>query len=140
MEQIFTTQFWRDQFAVVASAPWTIIPLLLIAGFIGWKWKGINDDGEIRELRAKADAAAERLELAREKYEVVVGKLNELRDQIEEERHALLSANYRDLEYLNWQIRSKLTDLSTSTDNLGETLLRLTQLHEPSGRSTSGSG
>ena len=136
MDQVFTQQFWQE---IVARLPWAI-PLLLIGGFVGWKWKVANDDGEIRELRAKADAAVERLELAREKYEVVVGKLNELRDQIEEERHALLSANYRDLEYLNWQIRSKLTDLSTSTDNLGETLLRLTQLHEPSGRSTSGSG
>jgi hypothetical protein len=48
MDQIFTSQFWHDQWTVITSAPWLVIPLLLVAGFVGWKWKGANDDGEIR--------------------------------------------------------------------------------------------
>jgi hypothetical protein len=53
MDQIFTTQFWHDQWTVITSAPWLVIPLLLVAGFVGWKWKAASDDGEIRELKAR---------------------------------------------------------------------------------------
>jgi hypothetical protein len=47
MDQVFTQQFWQE---IVARLPWAI-PLLLIGGFIGWKWKAANDSGEIREPR-----------------------------------------------------------------------------------------
>jgi hypothetical protein len=130
MDQVFTTQFWHDQFAVIASAPWAIIPLLLIAGFVGWKWKATNDDGEIRELRAKADAAAERLELAREKYQAVVGELNELRDKIAKldtkiaklKKGAITSDQFDELKFSSTKIKNSLTNLSTSTGSLGEVL------------------
>ena len=145
MDQVFTTQFWHDQFAVIASAPWAIIPLLLIAGFVGWKWKATNDDGEIRELCAKADAAAERLELAREKYQAVVGELNELRDKIAKldtkiaklKKGAITSDQFDELKFSSTKIKNSLTNLSTSTGILGEVLRHPADFK---GGSTSGSG
>jgi septal ring factor EnvC (AmiA/AmiB activator) len=146
MDQLFTSQFWRDQFAVVWAAPWAIIPLLLIAGGVGWKWKAANDDGEIRELRAKADAAAERLELAREKYQTVVGELNELRDKIAKldtkiaklKKGAITSDQFDELKFSNTKIKNSLTNLSTSTSSLGEVLRIIPS--DFKGGSTSGSG
>ena len=143
-DQIFTTQFWHDQFTVIASAPWVIIPSLLIAGFVGWKWKGAIDEGEIRELRAKADAAAERLELAREKYQAVVGELNELRDKVAKldtkiaklKKGAITSDQFDELKFSSTKIKNSLTNLSTSTGSLGEVLRPV----DFKGGSTSGSG
>jgi hypothetical protein len=144
MDQIFTTQFWHDQWSVITSAPWLVIPLLLVAGFVGWKWKAANDDGEIRELRAKADAAAERLELAREKYQAVVGELNELRDKIAKldtklaklKKGAITSDQFDELKFSSTKIKNSLTNLSTSTGSLGEALRPV----DFKGGSTSGSG
>jgi hypothetical protein len=64
MDQIFTPQFWHDQSAIVMSAPWLIIPLLLLAGLMGlflqW-WR----DGGLRE----------RLSLANDQRAVVTRQL-----------------------------------------------------------------
>jgi len=144
MDQVFTAQFWHDQFAVIASAPWAIIPLLLIAGFVGWKWKATNDDGEMRKLRARVDTAAERLELAREKYQAVVGELNELRDKIAKldtkiaklKKGAITSDQFDELKFSSTKIKNSLTNLSTSTGSLGEVLRPV----DFKGGSTSGSG
>ena len=144
MDQIFTTQFWHDQWTVITSAPWLVTPLLLVAGFAGWKWKAANDDGEIRELRAKADAAAERLELAREKYQAVIGELNELRDKIAKldtrlaklKKGAITSDQFDELKFSSTKIKNSLTNLSTSTGSLGEVLRPV----DFKGGSTSGSG
>jgi hypothetical protein len=61
MDQIFTSQFWHDQWAVVTGAPWVVIPLLLIAGFVGWIWKGANNKDEISALKAHIELTKERL-------------------------------------------------------------------------------
>jgi hypothetical protein len=66
VDQIFTTQFWHDQWTVITSAPWLVIPSLLVAGFVGWKWKSVNDDGEMRGLRQEVSVAAQRLQFANE--------------------------------------------------------------------------
>ena len=141
MDQVFTQQFWQE---IVARLPWAI-PLLLIGGFVGWKWKAANDDGEIRELRAKADAAVERLELAREKYQAVVGELNELRDKIAKldtklaklKKGAITSDQFDELKFSSTKIKNSLTNLSTSTGSLGEVLRHPVDFK---GGSTSGSG
>ena len=141
MDQVFTPQFWQDQFAVIGSAPWAIIPLLLIAGLVGWKWKGTIDDGEIRALRARVDTAAERLEfadekleLADEKYEAIVNQVNELKEKVvqqdeviaelesELKKREIAPVRLNELAASNTEIKKSLTDLSTSTSNLGQTL------------------
>jgi hypothetical protein len=130
MDQIFTSQFWHDQWTVITSAPWLVIPLLLVAGFVGWKWKGANDDGEIRGLRAEINAAAQRLELAREKYEAVANQVNELREKVAQQdkviaelkKTAIAPVRVDELAASNTEIKRSLTDLSTSTTILGEAL------------------
>jgi chromosome segregation ATPase len=137
MEQIFTTQFWQE---AIAEAPW-VIPPLLIGGIVGWRWKGANDDGEIRELRARVETAAERLELADEKleladerYEAIVNQVNELKEKIAQQdkviaelenelkKTAIAPVRLNELAASNTEIKKSLTDLSTSTSNLGRTL------------------
>jgi hypothetical protein len=73
MDQIFTPQFWHDQSAIVMSAPWLIIPLLLLAGlmFLQW-WR----DGGLRE----------RLSLANDQRAVVTRQITKLEAQITEVR------------------------------------------------------
>jgi hypothetical protein len=105
--------------------------MLLIAGFVGWKWKATNDDGEIRGLRATAEAAAERLELAREKYQAVVSQVNELNDIVAQQDYViadfkkvpeLTPVPLNELAASNTEIKKTLTDLSTSTTTLGQAL------------------
>jgi hypothetical protein len=130
MDQILTTQFWHDQWTVITSAPWLVIPLLLVAGFVGWKWKGANDDGEIRGVRAELGTAAQRLEFAREQYEAIVKQLNELRDKVAQQekviadlrKTAVAPVRVDELVSSNTEIKNALTNLSTSTTTLGEAL------------------
>jgi chromosome segregation ATPase len=136
MDQVFTPQFWQE---VIAKAPW-VIPSLLIGGLVGWKWKGANDDGEIRGLRAEINgvraelgAAAQRLELVREKYEAVVNRENELGDKIARQEKVIAELRkaevapprFVELSTSSTDIKNALTNLSTSTTNLGQELNRL---------------
>jgi hypothetical protein len=130
MNQIFTSQFWQE---VIARAPW-VIPSLLIGGLVGWKWKGTNDDGEIRGLRAEVkgllDVTAQRLELARQKYEAVVDRENELNDTIARQEKVIAELKkvgvapprFAELSTSSTDIKNALTNLSTSTTSLGQAL------------------
>jgi|SRR6516225_438558 len=137
MEQIFTAKFWQE---VIREAP-LVIPPLLIGFFVGWRWKGANDDGEIRELRAKAETANERLEFAHEKlevadkrYEAIVNQVNELTEKVAQQdkviaelenelkKTAIAPVRLNELAASNTEIKKSLTDLSTSTSTLGQTL------------------
>jgi hypothetical protein len=51
--KLFTNEFKQSQWAVVTSAPWVIIPLLLFVAFLGSTIKGWLDSREIRGLRGK---------------------------------------------------------------------------------------
>ena len=53
MDQLLTLEFWKVQIEVATSSLWVVIPLLLIAGIIGWKAKGIINDRKIRGLRTE---------------------------------------------------------------------------------------
>ena len=129
MDQLFTRQFWHDQWAVVASAPWVIVPLLLIAGLVGWKAKGIIDDGQIRGLRAQLDVADQRLRLATERYEAVVQRENELKHKVAQQDRVIArtaptsTVPVNELQTGNTEIRNALTNLSTSTAALGDALI-----------------
>jgi hypothetical protein len=115
MERLLTAEFWQD---VIARAPW-VIPSLLIGGLIGWRWKGINDSGEIRGLR-------ERLAFAHEQYEAIVRQLNELRDKVAQQERVIATAvapvRVDLLVSSNTEIKNVVTSLSTSTSTLGEAL------------------
>jgi hypothetical protein len=136
MDQIFTTQFWRDQWAVVASSPWLVIPSLLIAFSIGWKWKAANDDGEMRGLRAEINAASreknaanERM-VAQEKYDDIVVEQKELTDRVAEQdkiiaelrKTQVATVRVDQLAASNAQIKNALINLTNQTTTLGEAL------------------
>jgi hypothetical protein len=146
MDRVLTEQFWKGQWAVVASAPWVVIPLLLLASFVGWKGKGINDDGEMRGLRAERDAAVQRLELANEKiedadekYEAVVSRVDELGDKVglqevmlaELKKTGIPQTRFVGLLTSNTEIQNVVTSLSTSINNLGVVLTDIEGLWKP---------
>jgi hypothetical protein len=62
MDQVFTPQFWQW---VIERASW-VIPSLLLGGFIGWKRKATNDDGEIRGLKAQNEFIKDKLKYVSE--------------------------------------------------------------------------
>ncbi len=130
LEQLFTAAFWKAQWAVVASAPWLIVPLLLVAGFIGWRWKASNDDGEIRGCRAERDAARGQLQLAHDKHGVLDEEIARLKAQVSEQNKMI--SELRTEEPARYQfetlssnsalIANTLSNLTTSSAALGTTL------------------
>jgi phage-related tail protein len=84
----------------------------------------------MRGVWAELDVAAQRLELAHEKHEAVVNQVNELRrivteqDKVIAELKKVPTAPVPVVELLtsNTAIKNALTNLSTSTSNLGEAL------------------
>jgi hypothetical protein len=53
MDTLLTPEFWSGQIAGAIQNWAVVIPLLFVAGVIGWQWKGSNDDVEIKALRAQ---------------------------------------------------------------------------------------
>ena len=60
------------------------MPLLLLAGVVGWKWKESSDDGEIRGLRAERDLYKSHLDLVKDKSEGNAGELAAIQRDVEE--------------------------------------------------------
>jgi hypothetical protein len=48
MSDVFSPQFWKSQWDAMMVAPWLIVPLLLLVGFLGWRLRGSVNTGEIR--------------------------------------------------------------------------------------------
>jgi predicted membrane-bound mannosyltransferase len=66
MDRLLTPEFWATQVSLVMSAPYVIVPLLLLAAIIiGWTIK------EIRRCRARRDAAETRLQQAQDRHQAV---------------------------------------------------------------------
>src|SRR5262249_37974702 len=81
-EMLFHPDFWKAQWGVIWSAPWVFLPALLIAFAAGWKWKGTNQDAEIRGLRSDRDTSVSRLDLVKEKALSEAKELADLRQDI----------------------------------------------------------
>jgi Tfp pilus assembly protein PilO len=135
MDQLFTGQFWHDQWTVVMTAPWIILPLLLIAWGVGWKMKGSNDDGEIRGVNAENKALKEQLTLANKKHDVVTDQLEALKPYIAklEPEVSQLRAQVQNLSQripdqlaalvsTTASVSSGVTAISTANTDLGRTL------------------
>ena len=82
----------KVQIEVATSALWVVIPLLLIAGLIGWKSKGIIDDRKISGLRAEINTREQRLQQAHDKQELVANQVKILRDAVMQEYAKLKKA------------------------------------------------
>jgi hypothetical protein len=125
--------FWKAQIEVATSAPWVVIPLLLIAGIIGWKSRSIIDARKIRGLRAEINTREQRLQQAHDKQELVANQLKILRDALMQEYAKLRKARKMPLEQeatelvsvaynANRAARSSLSTLSIASNALGATL------------------
>jgi chromosome segregation ATPase len=92
------------------------------------------DEGEIRELRAKVNDAADKLQFAREKLKDIDNQVNELKDKVAQQdkviaelnRTAIASALVDEVQSGNTEIKNALTQLSTYTDILVHALWRIT--------------
>jgi hypothetical protein len=78
MPHVFTPEFWKAQWDAVIVAPWLIIPLLALVGYVGWRLRGSVDDGEIRGLKAQISARDAQLDLARDQQQDVNSKLQQV--------------------------------------------------------------
>jgi hypothetical protein len=74
MEQFLSPDFWKSSWEALRSVWWQVVSLLLIAFLAGWKWKGSNDDGEIRDLRAQRDASRTERDVYKSRLDLVEGK------------------------------------------------------------------
>ena len=133
MDQLLTPEFWKVQIEVATSVFWVVIPLLLIAGMIGWKSKGIIYDRKLRGLRAEINTREQRLQQAHDKQELVANQVKILRDAVMQEYAKLKKAKKMSLEEeatdlvsvaykANRAARSSLSTLSIANNALGATL------------------
>jgi hypothetical protein len=63
---LLTPDFWSDYMTAALNAWAIVIPLLILAFWIGFKFKKINADKQIRGLRAHTEDIELRLQLARD--------------------------------------------------------------------------
>ena len=70
MEKLLTPEFWQT---VLVTAPW-VIPLLLVAGVVGYMIKAALDGREIRGLKAENNAAEKQLALAQDEQKAVTAQ------------------------------------------------------------------
>jgi hypothetical protein len=133
VDQLLAPEFWKAQIEVAASASWVVIPLLLIAGIIGWKSKSAVDDRKIRGMRAEINTCGQRLQQAHDKQELVTDQVKLLRDAVMQEYAKLKKARKMSLEQeaaelvgvaynANRAARSSLSTLSIANSALGATL------------------
>jgi hypothetical protein len=133
MDQLLAPEFWKAQIEVASSAPWVVIPLLMIAGIIGWKSKSIVDDRKIRGMMAEINTREERLQQAHDKQEFIAKQEKILRDAVMQQfgklkRTRKMSAGDDMAELVdaaykaNRTVRSSLSALSVANNELGATL------------------
>jgi hypothetical protein len=133
MDQVLTPEFWKVQIELATSAFWIVIPLLLVAGIIGWKFKGIIYDRKLSDLRAEINTREQRLQQAHDKQELVANQVKILRDAVMQEYAKLKKAKRMSLEQeatdlvsvaykANRVARSSLSTLSIANNALGATL------------------
>ena len=71
LDQLLNPAFWTGQLAVVMSASWVSIPLILIVVFFTWVLRGMLYRAQIKAFKAQLEARDERLQLARQiEYDV----------------------------------------------------------------------
>jgi hypothetical protein len=93
MDTLLTPEFWSGQITGAMQNWAVVIPLLFLAGVIGWQWKGSNDDVEIKALRAQQELeelaedrrkqALEHLAEEGKKLAIIKAELDGLRKLIE---------------------------------------------------------
>ena len=75
LERFLNPDFWDSQAAIVMSASWLVLALLLIAVLLGWLLRGTVSRRQAKRLKAQLWARDERLQLAQQIEEDVAEKL-----------------------------------------------------------------
>jgi septal ring factor EnvC (AmiA/AmiB activator) len=127
MEQLFTGQFWHDQWIVIMSAPWLIIPLLLVAFVIGTWLQRYIDGREIRGLNAENKALEKQFNLATQDQSTVTKEIAKFGSELEQLKTeiAQLRDAHPQIETLSNAIASigkRLDVVSQANSALGQTL------------------
>jgi hypothetical protein len=99
-QQLFTPEFWQSLPGVALRAWVIIIPLLLIAGYVGWTIKAWVDGREIRGLRAEINTADHQLKLAQSEQKAVTKPIEILNKTKLEDDVAALSTKVAQIESL----------------------------------------
>jgi hypothetical protein len=104
-QQLLTSEFWEALGAVD-------IPLLILAGFIGWKLRSITGRGQL-------DARDERLKLAREKQLDLSEKLAVVTTESLELQHqlALHDKGFTEIATVQSSVRSTIAAIKRANDS-----------------------
>jgi hypothetical protein len=78
MDAAFSLDTWKLQWVAFLSAPYIIIPFIVVAGGIGWWLRGLKSERRIDGLEGRIAVFEDRLKLAAEK----VVSSNEARDDV----------------------------------------------------------
>jgi hypothetical protein len=100
IDQLLTVEFWQSLPGVALRAWAIIIPLLLIAGYVGWTIKGWLDGREIRGLRAEINTADRQLKLAQDEQKAVTAPVEILNNTKLEDDVAALTTKVAQIESL----------------------------------------
>ena len=105
------------------SAPWIIVPLLLIAGFIAWRVKGAIDEGEVRALRAHGEGLQSRLDSARHEGEGQSVKISKIQADVAELRRLIhMQAKPEELKRIATAAESTANAVAIANEELNHIL------------------
>ena len=114
LDQLLNPAFWTGQLAVVMSASWVSIPLILIVVFFTWVLRGMLYRAQIKAFKAQLEARDERLQLARQIEYDVADKL--ALAKAEGERLKKQVALYKSVEAGFATIRSSVSSTVAAID------------------------
>ena len=126
LDPAFWVTWWKAFSAPEVVIP--LIPLLLIAVYIGWKIKGRSDDGKIKSMKAQVDAANQRLLLANEQRAAgaaVEREVETLRRWVAELKTRFeTGAQHNELAMSVVAVTQTLAKLSSANDELQRTFIQ----------------
>ena len=125
--KLFEPDFWVTVWKAFSAPEMLIplIPLLLIALYVGWKIKGGVENGKIKGLKAQIDAANQRLLLANEQRAAgaaVEREVETLRKQVVDLKTRC--AQHNELAASVGAVTQTLAKLSSANDELQRTFIQ----------------
>ena len=107
MDKLTDPNFWHDNWEVVRNAPWIVIPLLLVAGLVGWFFRSSQAKSSIEGLREQVKAKDEQI------------KIQEARRCLAEESERKIAAEIPKLEATNKELEAQIKNLPALAQTTG---------------------
>ena len=86
---LLTPDFWSDYIAAALNAWAILIPLLILAFWVGFKFKKMNADKQINGLRAHTENIEFRLQLARDQNTGEAKAISDIRAEVDKLREQI---------------------------------------------------